>query len=322
MNLAPINSHISERRVAMLAGAVETLEAGVAVGSIRNVDFNDAKDTVSRAINEAAEAFLKAGPHIVGRNGQPHHQSDYWLYAYDADAFVSGASNVASALKRAQKVAGLKAYADFLAALMPIADLVKAAKPLIVKRQDQPKVVSPKQAAKLAKTMTCQCCGRAIFAETGVIAHHGYQRPGGGWQTASCAGARELPFEVSRDALGRLIVSLKRWETDAVSMMAAVANGLVPVVVTIVDRTAPRSRQTGDHPSKSVEVTRANFDEVRAANPGAFYGDFDDLKEKDVAHRAREIAGVRDEIKAQQARFDGWTKTHDWNDAAQTWKGV
>ena len=56
-------------------------------------------------------------------------------------------------------------------------------------------------AARIAEPVTtCQICGRAILAKTGLIAHHGYQRPDGrGYQTASCPGARELPYEVSRD---------------------------------------------------------------------------------------------------------------------------
>lgn len=50
---------------------------------------------------------------------------------------------------------------------------------------------------------TCQICEREIKANTGVIAHHGYQRPdrGSGWQTASCWGARKLPYEVSCDQI-------------------------------------------------------------------------------------------------------------------------
>lgn len=47
----------------------------------------------------------------------------------------------------------------------------------------------------------CQICGRLIKASTGKIAHHGYRRPGGGWQTASCLGARYEPYEVSRDRI-------------------------------------------------------------------------------------------------------------------------
>jgi len=53
----------------------------------------------------------------------------------------------------------------------------------------------------------CQICGRAIKANTGVIAHHGYQRPGDGWQTASCMGARFRSYEVACDALPPAIKS-------------------------------------------------------------------------------------------------------------------
>lgn len=55
---------------------------------------------------------------------------------------------------------------------------------------------------------TCQVCGRAIRAASGRIAHHGYQRPGGGWQTASCRGARHVPYEVGHDALDAWIEEL------------------------------------------------------------------------------------------------------------------
>ncbi len=50
-------------------------------------------------------------------------------------------------------------------------------------------------------TGTCQICGRTIGAETGKIAHHGYKRPGEGWQTPSCMGARFLPYEQSRERI-------------------------------------------------------------------------------------------------------------------------
>lgn len=48
---------------------------------------------------------------------------------------------------------------------------------------------------------TCQICERAIKANTGLVAHHGYKRPGQGWQTGSCPGARALPWQVSCDLL-------------------------------------------------------------------------------------------------------------------------
>jgi hypothetical protein len=61
---------------------------------------------------------------------------------------------------------------------------------------------------------TCQICGRAIKASKGTIAHHGYQRPGHGWQTASCFGAKWRPYEVASDALPPAIASLEHYIAD------------------------------------------------------------------------------------------------------------
>lgn len=54
---------------------------------------------------------------------------------------------------------------------------------------------------------TCQICGGNYGTKMGNIAHHGYRRPGG-WQTASCEGAKHLPYEKSRDVLGDHIKGL------------------------------------------------------------------------------------------------------------------
>lgn len=64
---------------------------------------------------------------------------------------------------------------------------------------------SAKKNERAGKALTCQCCGGSYLAKKGLIAHHGYQRPGYGNQTASCYGARNLPFEESRDCLGEMI---------------------------------------------------------------------------------------------------------------------
>lgn len=61
---------------------------------------------------------------------------------------------------------------------------------------------------------TCQICGRAIKANTGLIAHHGYRRPYPQLQTRSCFGARRLPYEVAHDAIDEYLLLLKRWLLD------------------------------------------------------------------------------------------------------------
>lgn len=64
----------------------------------------------------------------------------------------------------------------------------------------------------MSEIKTCQVCGREIKATTGVIAHHGYKRPQGwGWQTASCMGARHLPYEESCEVLKEAITEVERY---------------------------------------------------------------------------------------------------------------
>lgn len=67
---------------------------------------------------------------------------------------------------------------------------------------------------------TCQVCARPIQAKTGKIAHHGYKRPGQGWQTASCFGARYRPYEVASDALPLVIEHIKTWIASTTGALA------------------------------------------------------------------------------------------------------
>jgi len=57
----------------------------------------------------------------------------------------------------------------------------------------------------------CQICERDIKGSGGILAHHGYKRPGDGWQTPSCMGARQLPYEVSKDMIPPTIERVKEF---------------------------------------------------------------------------------------------------------------
>lgn len=65
--------------------------------------------------------------------------------------------------------------------------------------------------SKPSPTAHCQICGRAIKDKTGVIAHHGYTRPGDGYQTSSCYGARHLSYELSCDVIQLAIDANNAW---------------------------------------------------------------------------------------------------------------
>lgn len=81
----------------------------------------------------------------------------------------------------------------------------------------------------------CQICGRLIQAKTGRIAHHGYTRPGDGWQTPSCMGAKYRPYEVACDALPRAITAV----TEHIATREAVLADLLA--------NPPRGIETNNH---------------------------------------------------------------------------
>lgn len=306
MDLSAINPRLDHLREAQLTAAVVVLEAGIAAGVIKNVDFKDAKDTINRAVDEAYNHYQDETGDYDGR-------------------LIMGAYDVPHGIKQADMSRGERETDEdrvsdrraVLQVLLPLHELLQAAKPFVVKRQTGPG--APKTALQLereAATMTCQCCGRKYLANLGTIAHHGYERPGGGWQTASCAGAKRSPFEVSRDFLGIMISDLKTFEARAVLDRKAVSDETRPVTIRLLDRSAGFDYR-GRRPMVSLDVTRQTFEAESAAREDDFRRNgilsFAVEKADDIRRRDREINGVRAEIAAQQARYDGWKQTHRWD---------
>lgn len=177
--------------------------------------------------------------------------------------------------------------------------------------------------AREAAAMTCQCCGRKYLANTGVIAHHAFERPGTGWQTPSCMGARELPFEVSRDQLGLLLVYLREHEKHMVEWRKAVADETSAIALTYTDYDAPYQRGV-DRPVHRFTITRATYDAVKAQHQSAFnrisaWYSFDQIKERDLDERDTNIKNIRHKIKTQQKRYDEWQQTYSGWDTRGKW---
>lgn len=315
MDLSIINPHLPDHRKPMLACVVETIEDAIAAGVVRNKDFTRAKEVINWSVDEAAGAFLRSGP------GKTDTERGLWGRCYDAYAFAHTAHEVPAALKKARKAGNLDEYATFLeATLLPLHALLQAAKPLVKKRGEAGHPPVPKTAEQIAREaaqMTCQCCGGLFLANLGTMAHHGYRRPGDGWQTASCSGAKELPFEVSREALGALIEYRKDWLKDAVFVRNEIEAERIPVTVHHRDETAPSEYLA----RKSVNVTRETFAAVNAERSLDLH-DFDTVKVDDIRHRDGQINATVAEIRAQQARYDGWKQTHQWSVASEKWEAI
>ena len=175
--------------------------------------------------------------------------------------------------------------------------------------------LAAEKAAKAAHAMTCQVCGRPIFAETGVIAHHGYTRPYWGGQTASCPGARCLPFEVDR---AELAVDIERHDKAAKHVahkIEKVKAAKADVPWTFSSRAMGRDKKNrwntitwqvnADNYAQALADYRENYP-YNASYPPKF--------EVLVAYHLKELSARLSQILSglatQQARYATWQQTH------------
>lgn len=187
--------------------ALEVILDGVAAGSIRNTVWKDAKDTLSRAVYES-------WPHVVSR---PHIQGRYAELSQDLQdlynsVLVMGLHDVISTAKKVAKTKATGPAVDAMRAfcdeVLPLSLAVASLRDKVVKGRapgtGPAKPINPHKVVK-----TCPCCQRGIAVARGTMAHHGYERPGHGWQTASCAGIQFEPLEVSPKGLEYVVRRLQ-----------------------------------------------------------------------------------------------------------------
>lgn len=145
---------------------------------------------------------------------------------------------------------------------------------------------------------TCQICARAIKANTGIIAHHGYQRPQyQGWQTASCDGARQLPYEVSRDYIPVVIERYKMAATNQEAMADEMLR-TPPATITKFAMHSYGQDETFDKP--------ADFDAYKTVNSyTGMPGYENEFSKKYKAHR-KNVKEIEQAIEFLQDRYNKW----------------
>jgi hypothetical protein len=206
--------------------------------------------------------------------------------------------------KHAALYAAYPAQVKFASVLRADRDAIKAVA-LVARPKSKTRELAE---ARNAVAKTCQICGRPILAETGKIAHHGYQRPGHGWQTASCYGARQLPFEISRGALGTYI-KLIQGQLEALEIKLGEVKGEHRAIQVNYNT----GRYNGRFPiTGTFYATRdtyiASRDEHRklAYHWSSIAEKFDDVKDAEVRSIERQIRETKRYILEQQARYDAW----------------
>ncbi|MHC2462497.1 hypothetical protein [Bradyrhizobium embrapense] len=159
--------------------------------------------------------------------------------------------------------------------------------------------------------MTCQLCGRLIRSKHGTIAHHGYTRPGGGWQTSSCDGTHHPPFEVSNAHLVKTIADYEALCESQALRIENVRNEGEPVEV----RIKPHWSENRRHPYV-FRFERSNFDRVRASSERQLQSrlTFEDYKDEFLAVLAASLDQTRSILGELRERNKNWRQTREFVD--------
>lgn len=191
---------------------------------------------------------------------------------------------------------------------------IQAGQERLAKQADRRAELEAEKAARFLRAMHCQICERDILADGGLVAHHGYERPGDGWQTSSCMGARHLPIEVNRDVLGTYCGSLLDAMERNKKQREDLESGNVPPSYVWLER----HKATGRDIEHSHVVTVESFQSVVEALPAAAWAirsprpTFEStlaLRIKEAEHREKYFRG---EYRRQKARYDAWRPTRKW----------
>ena len=187
--------------------AVRQVIMGIESGSIRNSVLQDVKFTLSRMVDDAWQKHV-GDTFFYG--GKFREQPEAVQELHDSINMWS-LHHVISASKRITKTKAtgpaVEAMRAFCAEALPLAEAMASLKDK-VKKGREPTPAKPVNPDKVVKT--CPVCFRPIAVlHRGTMAHHGYRRPGHGWQTASCPGIQFKPLEVSSEGLEWLISSLR-----------------------------------------------------------------------------------------------------------------
>lgn len=149
----------------------------------------------------------------------------------------------------------------------------------------------------------CQICAREIKANTGTIAHHGYTRPGYGWQTESCMGAKYLPYEQSRDRIPEVLEAYKGiYKTWVANRKNFIANPPKELTRYWTDRSGVR------HESNTFKQPE-NFsakESLKIEKPSWYDQPYErefNLAVHDMDRNIRDIKEARDFL---QERYDNW----------------
>lgn len=187
------------RRTDHFLAAVRSLADGVAADSIRSTDLQAAKLILGRAVENAWQASV-CEPYFYAGRYQTQPEDVQKLYNSITINGLHGLLLAHRKLSRSQASnEAVIAMRSLVAEALPLAEAADSLKSNVVKGRMPKGPEKPQNPNKDIKT--CPVCYRPIAVQRGTMAHHGYHRPGFGFQTASCAGIKFPPLEISSEGL-------------------------------------------------------------------------------------------------------------------------
>lgn len=147
---------------------------------------------------------------------------------------------------------------------------------------------------------TCQICARDIKATTGVIAHHGYQRPGNGYQSSSCLGARQLPYEVSRDFIPEAIGQYQVWLDHQLSRIDELSNNPPATITRFARSSFEKNEELGRPEGFDAKVNIAGDVPYHLITP------YHSEHRRQVREAGQNAEHLRQDIQWLQQRYENW----------------
>lgn len=259
-------------RVDRCEKAIERLQDAIDGSPIYTTEYDSIKNALGDVVRAAFETkvsdpFFWAGRYLE----QPKEINEFSWEVHPSNLHdIVSCSNKLNKTKLSGPV--IDAMREVVFEALPLATAMKELKAKVLKGRvpsNEPK--KPENPNKIVRT--CPCCFRGIAVQGNYMAHHGYQRPGYGVQTASCMGVRYKPLERSNEGLVAIVGIYKR-ELDKLENSLAQRDTITKittknhrkkteVVVTRGEDTWPRTHAAWVYELESgIRITKRQLDEL------------------------------------------------------------
>jgi hypothetical protein len=211
-NFALTLDSLTQKNKDKFDAALVTLRDAMEQGTIRKTDLDTLKSVFNNSCEAAWEkhyvkAFLNQSREV--RDASPYATEEEDLY-YKNKGFL----NTTGIIKKYSKFATKSELIGFAIRIAseyaPLKDIMDHLKTNVIKGRVPSETIKPVNPNQVRGT--CGWCLRDIAVDkTGLMSHHGFTRPGIGYQTRSCAGVNYKNLEVSLDGL---IARIKSTESE------------------------------------------------------------------------------------------------------------